>query len=113
VTLALVCMAIGTAALLATVPALVAARRVSSQAAGDEGDLFDDIGAWMPHSLEGHPWRVALVLAGAIFVLLSATGWAASDGYDGMIRGFGDGLVCLLGFATLGRYLGLWHPQRA
>lgn len=113
VTLTLICMAVGTAALIATLPALLAARRVSSSADGDEGDLFDDIGAWTPHSLEGHPWRVALLLAGAIFVLLSAAGWAASDGPDGMMRGVGDGLVCMLGFATLGRYLGLWHPARA
>ena len=42
---------------------------------------------------------------------MSAAGWMASDGYDGMIRGLADGLLCLLGFATLGRYLGLWAPQ--
>jgi hypothetical protein len=26
------------------------------------------------------------------------------------VRGIGDAVVCLFGFATLGRYLGLWAP---
>jgi hypothetical protein len=110
VTLTLVGAVIGVLALLATVPALVAARRLSSGAHGPAGDLFDDIGAWLPPSLDGRPWRLALVLAGAIFVLMSGAGWMASDGYDGMLRGLADGLLCLLGFGTLGRYLGLWSP---
>lgn len=110
VTLALACAGIGLVALAATIPALVAARRLPTAAEGPAGDLFDDIGPWLPLSLDGRPWRLALVVAAAIFVLMSATGWMASDGYDGMLRGFADGLLCLLGFATLGRYLGLWAP---
>jgi hypothetical protein len=111
VTLVWACAGVGVVALLSSVPALVAARRVPSLSEGPAGDLFDDIGAWLPRSLEGRPWRLALVMAGAIFVLMSAAGWMGSDGYDGMIRGLADGLLCLLGFATLGRYLGLWAPQ--
>jgi hypothetical protein len=111
VTLVWVCAGQGVVALLSSVPALVAARRLPSLAEGSAGDLCDDIGAWLPRSLDGRPWRLALLVAGGIFVLMSATGWMASDGYDGMIRGVGDGLLCLLGFATLGRYLGLWTPQ--
>jgi hypothetical protein len=111
VTLALACSVIGVVALLATPPALVAARRLPSSAEGPAGDLFDDVGAWLPRSLDGRPWRFALIVAGAIFVLMSAAGWAASDGYDGTIRGIADGLLCLVGFGTLGRYLGLWAPS--
>ena len=111
VTLVWVCAAVGVVALLASVPALIVARRLPSLSEGPAGDLFDDIGAWVPRGIEGRPWRLALVVASAIFILMSAAGWMASDGYDGMIRGLADGLLCLLGFATLGRYLGLWAPQ--
>jgi hypothetical protein len=31
----------------------------------------------------------------------------ADDGYDGALRGVLDGGACLLGYAALGRYLGL------
>lgn len=110
VPLTLVCAGVGGLALLATVPALLAARRLPSRAEGPAGDMFDDIGAWLPQGLEGRPWRLALIVAAGIFVLMSAAGWMASDGYDGMLRGLADGLLCLLGFATLGRYLGLWSP---
>jgi hypothetical protein len=113
VTMTLVCAAIGGVALAATAPALIAAYRLPSAAEGPPGDLFDDVGAWLPRSLDGRPWRVALVLAGAIFVVMAATGWAASDAYDGMARGVADALLCLVLFATLGRYLGLWTPAGA
>lgn len=110
VTLSWACAGTGTVALLASVPALLAARRLPSRTEGPAGDLFDDIGAWLPRSLEGRPWRFALLVAGAIFVLMAVTGFLASDGPDGVARGVVDGLACLLGFATLGRYLGLWSP---
>jgi hypothetical protein len=110
VTLAWVCAAVGTVALLASAPALLAARRLPSLAEGPAGDLFDDVGAWLPRSLDGRPWRFALVVAGGIFVVLTVAGVLASDGPDGAVRGLADGLLCLLGFATLGRYLGLWSP---
>ena len=37
----------------------------------------------------------------------------AQDAYDGALRGILDALLCMAGFATLGRYLGLWSPGRA
>jgi hypothetical protein len=110
VTLAWVCAAVGALALVASTPALIAAQRLPSLADGSAGDLFDDVGAWLPRSLDGRPWRFALVVAGAIFVLMTVAGVLASDGPDGAVRGIADGLLCLLGFATLGRYLGLWSP---
>jgi hypothetical protein len=110
VTLTWVSAAVGGLGLLASTPALLAAGRLPSQADGSAGDLSDDVGAWLPRSLEGRPWRFALVVAGGIFVLMTVAGIAASDGPDGALRGIADGLLCLLGFATLGRYLGLWSP---
>jgi hypothetical protein len=110
-TLSWICAGVGTVALMATLPILLSAHRLASLAEGSAGDLFDDIGAFLPRSLEGRPWGVALILAGAIFVLMTAAGIVASDGYDGAIRGIADGLLCLLGFATVGRYLGLWSPR--
>ncbi|MEO6858741.1 MAG: hypothetical protein ABI323_09155 [Solirubrobacteraceae bacterium] len=110
VTLAWVCAGVGAVALLASTPVLLAAQRLPSLAEGSAGDLFDDVGAWLPRSLDGRPWRFALVVAGAIFVLMTVAGVLASDGPDGAVRGIADGLLCLLGFATLGRYLGLWSP---
>jgi hypothetical protein len=112
VTLSWACAGVGAVALAATLPALLAARRLPSLAQGPAGDMFDDIGAFLPRSLEGRPWRFALLVAGAIFVVMTVTGMMASDGYDGAARGVGDALLCLLGFATLGRYLGLWAPSR-
>jgi hypothetical protein len=69
--------------------------------------MFEDLGWIVPRPLRGHPWRLALVLAGAIAVILAAAGVVQSDPYDGALRGVLDGLACLTGFALLGRYLGL------
>jgi hypothetical protein len=33
------------------------------------------------------------------------------DPFDGMTRGLLDALACLVGFATLGRFIGLWRPR--
>ena len=110
VTLAEVCAVVGLLGLLVAVPALRSADRVRSRAPGGAGDLFDDVGDWLPGVLRRRPWQLAWALAGGIFVLLTVTGIMASDGYDGAIRGVIDGIACLLGFATIGRYLGLWTP---
>ncbi len=111
VTLAWVCAALGVAG--------AAGRRrprcsrpggCPSLAEGPAGDIFDDVGAWLPRSLAAGrgawPWS----WPAAIFVLLTVAGCWARTAYDGVARGVGDGLLCLLGFATLGRYLGLWAP---
>lgn len=54
-----------------------------------------------------------MIVAGAVAVAITVASVPASDAFDGALRGIADALVCLLGFATLGRYLGLWSPSRA
>jgi hypothetical protein len=76
-------------------------------AAGPAGDLFDDLGSPAPRPLRGRPWILALLLAGTIAITITAAGVLQSDGYDGALRGLADGGACLMGFAVLGRYLGL------
>jgi hypothetical protein len=116
VVLAVSCSGVGLVLLLACAAPASAAARLRPGAPGPAGDLFDDLGPFVPPALDGlrgHPWRVAGLLAAGIFFLLAAAGFAASDGPDGVARGLLDALACLAGFATLGRYLGLWSPAPA
>ena len=101
---------VGTVALVTVLPALWAAARLRPVAPGDAGDLFDDLGPFVPAPLRGRPWRVAIVIAAGVALAVAVAGAGESDLYDGIARGLADGLVCLGGFATLGRYLGLWSP---
>jgi hypothetical protein len=110
VTLGEAAAAAGLLALAAALPSLLAALRVRPIAPGGGGDLFDDFGAWARLPVRGHPWRFAFATAGIVAVVIALAGVAASDAIDGALRGIADGLVCLLGFATLGRFLGLWSP---
>ncbi len=113
VTLAEVAAAVGIAGLAAAVPSLMASLRVRPVATGSAGDLFDDIGQLLPHTLHGRPWRLALLVSAGVAVVIALAGVATADPFDGIARGLADGLLCLLGFATLGRYLGLWRPAVA
>jgi hypothetical protein len=98
-------------ALLATVPAAFAALRVRPVARGGSGDLFADLGALAPPALRGRPWAFALTVAAGLAVLVTVAGVLQADPYDGALRGFAEGGACLVGFALLGRYLGL-RPTR-
>jgi hypothetical protein len=106
--LALVGAGLGCLALTAALPSVWAAIRLRPVASGPAGDVFDDLGGLVPSRLRGRPWRLAVIIAGAVAVLITLAGVPASDAFDGALRGIADALVCLLGFATLGRYLGLW-----
>ena len=66
----------------------------------------------MPAPLRGRPWRLAIMVAAGVALAIALAGAAGDDLYDGIARGVADGLVCLAGFGTLGRYLGLWSPRR-
>ncbi|MGH2867483.1 MAG: hypothetical protein ACRDNK_07940 [Solirubrobacteraceae bacterium] len=109
-TYALIAAGTGVAVLLAALPSLLAARRLRPVASGEPGDVFVDLGRWVPARLRGHPWRLAVLIAAGVALAITAAGGGADDLYDGAARGIADALACLLGFATLGRYLGLWRP---
>lgn len=107
VTLTLALSAAGAVALMATAPLVLAAARVRPATPGPGGDLADDLGVLMPGQLRDRPWSLALAVAGAVAVVIALAGVVASDPFDGALRGLADGAACLLGFAVLGRYLGL------
>jgi hypothetical protein len=115
-TFTIVASGVGIAALLASLPSIWEAARLRPVAAGDAGDIFDDLGDFVmlvPPPLRGRPWRLALVVAAAVAAVITLVAVPAQDAYDGALRGILDALLCLAGFATLGRYLGLWRPARA
>jgi hypothetical protein len=108
--LAVIAAGVGLLALLAAVPSLWAATRVRPTAPGGAGDVFDDLGPLAPAGLRGHPWRLAVRVALALAAVITVAAVPAQDVYDGALRGMLDGTACLVGFAVLGRYLGLWRP---
>lgn len=75
--------------------------------AGPAGDVFDDLGPVVPARLRGRPWTFAAAVAAGVGLLVWLAGVAASDPYDGALRGLTEAGACLLGFALLGRYLSL------
>lgn len=116
VTFTIVAAAVGTAALVASLPSIWEAARLRPVASGDAGDIFDDLGELVilvPSPLRGRPWRFAAVVSVAVAVAITVVAVPAQDAYDGALRGILDALLCMAGFATLGRYLGLWSPGRA
>ncbi|HXD65338.1 MAG TPA: hypothetical protein VNV17_12015 [Solirubrobacteraceae bacterium] len=116
VTFTIAAAAVGTAGLLAALPSIWEAARLRPVAGGDAGDIFSDLGDYatlVPPPLRGRPWRCAAVLSVAVAVVITLVAVPAQDAFDGAARGLADALLCLAGFATLGRYLGLWSPRRA
>ncbi len=106
-TFVVVAAGVGALALIAAIPLLVVASRLRPVASGQAGDLFDDLRGFTPPVLDGRPWRLALVVAAALAVVITAAGVLQHDPFDGAARGLADGLACLAGFGLLGRYLGL------
>lgn len=111
-TFTVVAAAVATVGLMAALWPVAAAARLRPVAGGRAGDVFDDLGGLVPARLRGHPWRLAVIVAVAVAALITLVAVPASDEFDGAVRGIADALVCLIGFATLGRYLGLWSPGR-
>jgi len=75
--------------------------------AGTAGDIFDDLGPAVPAALRGRPWTFAATVSCAAGLLVWFAGIAASDPYDGALRGIAEGAACFIGFAILGRFLAL------
>jgi hypothetical protein len=107
-TFTVVAAGVGAAGLLAAVPTLAAALAVRPAAQAPAGDIFDDLGPLAPSGLRGHPWRLAVTVAGVLAVAVAILGALQNDPYDGVFRGLLEGAMCLGGFTLLGPYLGLW-----
>lgn len=98
---------IGCASALVSAFALVRALRLRPVADGRAaGDLATDLG------LGGSPWRLALLITAAVALCIAAAGVVQDDPFDGLARALADGVLCLGGFAVLGRYLGLRPASR-
>ena len=98
--------------LIASLPVVGAAAQVRPTAEGAPGDLFADIGMFVPPPLR-RPWRFARVVAGALALALVAQGLVASDPFDGMLTAVAEAGSCLAGFAALGPFLGLYEQHAA
>jgi hypothetical protein len=107
---AVIAAGVGLLALIAALPSLWAATRVRPTVPGDAGDVFDDLGPLAPAGLRGHPWRLAVRFALGLAAVITVAAVPAQDVYDGALRGLLDGAACLVAFAVLGGYLGLWRP---
>jgi hypothetical protein len=90
--------------LLALLPDVLRATRLRPIRDGAPGDLTADLAIHHPAATPG---RLAAGLCMLIMLIMFALGARSADLYDGMLRGLIDAAACLLGFATLGRYLGL------
>jgi hypothetical protein len=90
-------------ALTLTAAALLTGRAAAVRPAheGNVGDLASDLGVPVA------PWSLALAIAGAVALCIAIAGVVQADPIDGLARAVGDGLLCLAGFALLGRPLGL------
>jgi hypothetical protein len=96
-----VTVGVGAAAVVAGAVAVVRGRRLLPLADGSAADLAFDLGVSV------NPWRLALAIAGGLALCIALAGLVQADPLDGLVRAVGDGLLCLAGFAVLGRPLGL------
>lgn len=107
----LITAVLGAAALLVVSPPVLTAARILPAGPGEHGDIFDDLGPFVPARLRGRPWLLALIVATALLAVAAIQGAIASDPIDGVMRGLAEAFACLLGFAALGPYVGLWQPS--
>lgn len=94
--------------LLAMLPDVLRATRLRPTREGTPGDLTADLGIEDPRA---RPLWIAAALSVAIVLVMAAIGVRSGDPYDGILRGLLDGAACLVGFAVLGQYLGLWRRR--
>lgn len=92
-------------ALTLTAAAVLTARAAGLHPSGEGagGDLASDLAVAVA------PWRLAFAVAGAVALCIAVAGVLQADPIDGLVRALGDGMLCLAGFALLGRPLGLRH----
>lgn len=94
-------VAVGAVSIVAGGMLVARAGRLLPVASGAAEDLSFDLGVTVD------PWRLALLAAGAVALCIAAAGAVQGDPFDGLLRAVGDALLCLGGFAVLGRSLGL------
>jgi Domain of unknown function (DUF1707) len=100
--------AVAAAALYVAFRSLNRARAIVSGAAGAAGDIYDDLPLIRWSWLRWHPWRLGTI--GTVIVGLIATiGQAHAEHSlaEGLQRGVVEGLALAIGFAMLGRAIGL------
>ncbi len=102
--------ALGLVALLTAAPAVLRAARLRPTASGEAGDLLVDLGPLRPAAIRASGSsvnRLALALGAGLAIAISLAGIAASDPYDGILRGLLEGGAFLGAYAAFGRYLGI------
>lgn len=92
---------VGAASVVAGALVLVHASLLSPVAGGTARDFAFDLG------LDVDPWQLAFWIVGVVVLCIALAGVVQADPIDGIVRAVGDGLLCLAGFALLGRPLGL------
>ncbi len=80
---------------------LVRGARLLPAADGEVRDLGFDLGV----NLDSR--TIAVATACLVALCIAVAGFAQADPIDGLVRGVGDGALCLACFGLLGRYLGL------
>ena len=100
--------------LLAAAIGLAWSARLAVTTAGRAGDVFDDLAPLLRVDvvrrldLPEHPWRFAMLCAGAVGVAGFVGGaWAEGGPGSGLARGGFEAVALLASFAALGRPLGL------
>lgn len=101
--LAYAAVVVGALTLTSATALTVRAAALRPSAEGAVGDLSSDLG------IDARSWTIALVVALAIALCIAIAGVVQADPIDGLARATGDGLLCLAGFAVLGRPLGLYR----
>lgn len=105
--LALAFAGLGTLALVAAMPVVIAATRVKPAHGGASGDLDDGVGHFDAARSTGRAWPLAALFGAGVGFAVCLGGVVQPGPYDGVLRAVTVALACLGGLALLGRYLGL------
>lgn len=100
------------ASLVLALRGLGRAAGILSETPGPAGDVYDDLPLTAASRLRRRPWLLGLV--GSLLLAIAAvvfTGHAEHSLAEGLQRGIPEGLAAALGFALLGRTVGLFPGQ--
>jgi Domain of unknown function (DUF1707) len=100
--------AVAGGALFAASTKLARAGTLISGAAGEAGDVYDDLPLLRWAWLRRHPWRLgAIASLGATVLMTLFVARAEHSLFEGVQRGLFEGLVAAAGFVLLGRSMGV------